>query len=295
MLYNPNNVAVEASPVTTRLELEVAQQLARMVGYDAARRGATSPPAAPSPTSRRCGSRATCGTCRWPRPGRRPSSSSDGASACRGAAARRSPSCRCGSCSTSPPPTALDALDAPVGVGAALRRGARARGATRSPASGYQGSPPAARRGLRGPAAAGRGAGRVHGALLVGEGRAARWASARGSSCTCRWTTASAWSRTRWGRGCASLAARRTAGSRLRDRVRHHGGERGGPARPGARGAGARGARAGRGLPPPLRRGYGGYAAAVSCGRPTDGAPHGRRDPRVGGDGLADRDEWVRA
>jgi glutamate/tyrosine decarboxylase-like PLP-dependent enzyme len=37
MLYNPNNVAAEASPVTTRLELEVAAQLARMVGYDPAR------------------------------------------------------------------------------------------------------------------------------------------------------------------------------------------------------------------------------------------------------------------
>lgn len=34
MLYNPNNVSVEASPVTSRLELEVAAQLARMVGYD---------------------------------------------------------------------------------------------------------------------------------------------------------------------------------------------------------------------------------------------------------------------
>ncbi|HET9452264.1 MAG TPA: pyridoxal-dependent decarboxylase [Aggregicoccus sp.] len=33
MLYNPNNVAAEASPVTTRLELEVAAQLARMIGY----------------------------------------------------------------------------------------------------------------------------------------------------------------------------------------------------------------------------------------------------------------------
>ncbi|MBZ4419027.1 pyridoxal-dependent decarboxylase [Myxococcus sp. RHSTA-1-4] len=33
MLYNPNNVSAEASPVTTRLELEVAGQLARMVGY----------------------------------------------------------------------------------------------------------------------------------------------------------------------------------------------------------------------------------------------------------------------
>lgn len=34
MLYNPNNIAAEASPVTTRLELEVAEQLAAMVGYD---------------------------------------------------------------------------------------------------------------------------------------------------------------------------------------------------------------------------------------------------------------------
>ncbi|HEX5520448.1 MAG TPA: pyridoxal-dependent decarboxylase [Longimicrobiaceae bacterium] len=37
MLYNPNNVAAEASPVTTRMELEVAAQLARMLGYDAER------------------------------------------------------------------------------------------------------------------------------------------------------------------------------------------------------------------------------------------------------------------
>jgi glutamate/tyrosine decarboxylase-like PLP-dependent enzyme len=34
MLYNPNNVSIEASPMTTRLELEVAAQLARMIGYD---------------------------------------------------------------------------------------------------------------------------------------------------------------------------------------------------------------------------------------------------------------------
>ncbi|RMH19869.1 MAG: decarboxylase [Gemmatimonadetes bacterium] len=36
MLFNPNNVAVEGSPVTTRLELKVARQLAEMVGYDPA-------------------------------------------------------------------------------------------------------------------------------------------------------------------------------------------------------------------------------------------------------------------
>ncbi len=34
MLYNPNNVTREASPVTTSYEVEVAQQLARMVGYE---------------------------------------------------------------------------------------------------------------------------------------------------------------------------------------------------------------------------------------------------------------------
>ena len=37
MLYNPNNVAAEGSPVTTRLELQVAAQIARMLGYDASR------------------------------------------------------------------------------------------------------------------------------------------------------------------------------------------------------------------------------------------------------------------
>ena len=34
MLYNPNNVSIESSPVTSRLELEVAAQLACMIGYD---------------------------------------------------------------------------------------------------------------------------------------------------------------------------------------------------------------------------------------------------------------------
>ena len=33
MLYNPNNVAVEASPVTTKLEMEVGKDLCRMLGY----------------------------------------------------------------------------------------------------------------------------------------------------------------------------------------------------------------------------------------------------------------------
>lgn len=34
MLYNPNNVSGEVAPVTTRLEGEVARQLAEMIGYD---------------------------------------------------------------------------------------------------------------------------------------------------------------------------------------------------------------------------------------------------------------------
>ncbi len=37
MLYNPNNVAAEGSPVTTGLELQVATQLAEMIGYDSVR------------------------------------------------------------------------------------------------------------------------------------------------------------------------------------------------------------------------------------------------------------------
>ncbi len=37
MLYNPNNIASEIAPVTTRLELEVAAELARMIGYDPVR------------------------------------------------------------------------------------------------------------------------------------------------------------------------------------------------------------------------------------------------------------------
>lgn len=33
MLYNPNNVTLEASPFTTKVELEVGQQLCKMFGY----------------------------------------------------------------------------------------------------------------------------------------------------------------------------------------------------------------------------------------------------------------------
>ena len=36
MLYNPNNIAAEISPVTSRLEMEAAAQLAAMIGYDPA-------------------------------------------------------------------------------------------------------------------------------------------------------------------------------------------------------------------------------------------------------------------
>ena len=34
VLYNPNNVAFEASPITTILELEVGMQMAGMLGYN---------------------------------------------------------------------------------------------------------------------------------------------------------------------------------------------------------------------------------------------------------------------
>ena len=34
MMFNPNNVAFEASPITTSLEIEVGQQLCKMLGYD---------------------------------------------------------------------------------------------------------------------------------------------------------------------------------------------------------------------------------------------------------------------
>ena len=36
LLHNPNNVSAEVSPVTSRLEMEVARDLARMTGYDSA-------------------------------------------------------------------------------------------------------------------------------------------------------------------------------------------------------------------------------------------------------------------
>ncbi len=37
LLYNPNNIAFEASPATTGMEFEVGRQLAKMLGYDPAR------------------------------------------------------------------------------------------------------------------------------------------------------------------------------------------------------------------------------------------------------------------
>lgn len=33
MFYNPNNVAFEASPITTRLEIDVGKELCEMMGY----------------------------------------------------------------------------------------------------------------------------------------------------------------------------------------------------------------------------------------------------------------------
>jgi hypothetical protein len=34
MLYNQNNVAAEASPVTTQLEIQVGNDLCKMLGYE---------------------------------------------------------------------------------------------------------------------------------------------------------------------------------------------------------------------------------------------------------------------
>ena len=34
MIYNPNNVALEASPLTTVAEIEVGEQLCKMFGYN---------------------------------------------------------------------------------------------------------------------------------------------------------------------------------------------------------------------------------------------------------------------
>lgn len=34
MLYNPNNVAIEASPVSTVAEIEVGEQLCELFGYN---------------------------------------------------------------------------------------------------------------------------------------------------------------------------------------------------------------------------------------------------------------------
>ena len=34
MIYNPNNVAIEASPLTTIAEIEAGQQLCKMFGYN---------------------------------------------------------------------------------------------------------------------------------------------------------------------------------------------------------------------------------------------------------------------
>lgn len=49
MLYNQNNVAAEASPVTTRLEIEVGNDLCRMLGYHVPHDGARPKPGRPVP------------------------------------------------------------------------------------------------------------------------------------------------------------------------------------------------------------------------------------------------------
>ena len=49
MLYNQNNVAAEASPVTTRLEIEVGNDLCRMLGYHVPGEGKAPKPGKPAP------------------------------------------------------------------------------------------------------------------------------------------------------------------------------------------------------------------------------------------------------
>ena len=49
MLYNQNNVAAEASPVTTRLEIEVGNDLCRMLGYSVPPDGTAPKPGKPLP------------------------------------------------------------------------------------------------------------------------------------------------------------------------------------------------------------------------------------------------------
>ena len=49
MLYNQNNVAAEASPVTTRLEIEVGNDLCRMLGYYVPPEGKAAKPGKPLP------------------------------------------------------------------------------------------------------------------------------------------------------------------------------------------------------------------------------------------------------
>ena len=49
MLYNQNNVAAEASPITTRLEIEVGNDLCRMLGYKVPEDGTAPKPGHPAP------------------------------------------------------------------------------------------------------------------------------------------------------------------------------------------------------------------------------------------------------
>ena len=114
------------------------------------------------------------------------------------------------------------------------------------------------------------------------------WVSGPTSWCTCRWTPASGWTPTRYGRRCVALARPPAGDRRLRQRVREHRGERGGPARPGARGAQPRRAGAGSDLSSPLGR----LLRRIRGGRdPIRGRPPARRvrHPSERGRGMAER------
>ena len=294
MLYNPNNIAIEISPVTTRLELEVAGQLApddRLRSRDAA--GAISPPAAPSPTSRRSGWPASV---RYLARGRRrappPSSGSSSRCAFPAAARRRSPSLPLWELLNVANRHALDLWDAlwqrraPAPTCSARSPTIRSPpSATRSTAGGSRWTTatrsPRAWCWLRRPR------------TTPGRRSSARSASGPTSWCMSRSTGTTAWIRTRSGSGCSGLARRRqpilalvsvcgTTEESAVDRLDQV-----------LAGPGAGRARAGRHLPRALRRLL---RRLRRRGDPPGGRDpaYRRRDPSVDRTASGLSDDWVR-
>ena len=286
MLYNPNNIALEISPVTTRLEVEVAAQLACMIGYD---------------PSRSWGHLTSGGTIAnfealWLARGVRYL-----AVAAAGAAAElgielpvRLPGRHCG---TDRRASALAAAQRHQRrharpVGSPLGGGSSSRGAARPRESFARhhrlpGVQPPPRDGLRRPASRGRGAGLRDGSLLLGKDRPGpgnRFQSAR--ACPARPVLSHGSGRPLAAGEWAGATA--AADTRLGERLRNHRGERGGSAGPGARGAGAGRAGVGRHLPRAFRRLL---RRLRGRGHPPGGwdPAYRRRDPGVGRGRLAYR------